>query len=34
MLHPAYLLRQPAQKSLAWRDMLALKQAMDAEGLA
>lgn len=28
MLHPAYLLRQPAQKSLAWRDMLALKQRM------
>lgn len=29
MLHPAYLLRQPAQKALAWRDMLALKQRMD-----
>ncbi len=28
MLHPAYLLRQPAQKALAWRDMLALKQRM------
>ena len=25
MLHPAYLLRQPAQKRLAWRDLLALK---------
>ncbi len=25
MLHPAYLLRQPAQKKLAWRDLLALK---------
>jgi uracil-DNA glycosylase len=24
-LHPAYLLRQPAQKRLAYRDMLALK---------
>jgi uracil-DNA glycosylase len=24
-LHPAYLLRQPAQKSLVWRDMRALK---------
>jgi len=24
-LHPAYLLRQPAQKRLAWRDMLAIK---------
>jgi uracil-DNA glycosylase family 4 len=33
MLHPAYLLRQPAQKALAWRDLLALKQAMAAEGL-
>ncbi len=28
MLHPAYLLRQPAQKALAWRDVLALKQRM------
>ena len=26
-LHPAYLLRQPLQKRLAWRDFLALKQA-------
>lgn len=26
-LHPAYLLRQPAQKRLAWRDLLALKAA-------
>ncbi|MEX6505594.1 uracil-DNA glycosylase family protein [Jiella sp. M17.18] len=25
MLHPAYLLRQPAQKKLAWRDLLGLK---------
>ncbi len=24
-LHPAYLLRQPAQKRMAWRDMLAIK---------
>lgn len=24
-LHPAYLLRQPAQKALAWRDLLSLK---------
>jgi DNA polymerase len=23
--HPSYLLRQPAQKKLAWQDMLALK---------
>lgn len=29
-LHPAYLLRQPAQKALAWRDMLSLKQAIEA----
>ena len=28
-LHPAYLLRQPQQKRLAWRDLLALKTAMD-----
>ncbi|MEM7222042.1 MAG: uracil-DNA glycosylase [Pseudomonadota bacterium] len=26
-LHPAYLLRQPAQKRLAWRDLLSLQQA-------
>ncbi len=28
-LHPAYLLRQPAQKRLAWRDMLTVKEALD-----
>lgn len=28
-LHPSYLLRQPAQKALAWRDMLGLKQRLD-----
>lgn len=27
-LHPSYLLRQPAQKRLAWRDFLALKDRM------
>tara|TARA_R110002167_G_scaffold48880_3_gene143531 strand:+ start:1537 stop:2361 length:825 start_codon:yes stop_codon:yes gene_type:complete len=27
MLHPAYLLRQPAQKRLAWRDWLSLRKA-------
>jgi DNA polymerase len=27
-LHPAYLLRQPQQKRLAWRDLLALKKAL------
>jgi uracil-DNA glycosylase len=29
-LHPAYLLRQPLQKRLAWRDFLMLKAALDA----
>lgn len=29
-LHPAYLLRQPNQKRLAWRDLLALRQVLDA----
>ncbi|NDW06705.1 uracil-DNA glycosylase [Jiella pacifica] len=29
MLHPAYLLRQPAQKRLAWRDLLALKAKLE-----
>jgi uracil-DNA glycosylase len=28
-LHPAYLLRQPLQKRLAWRDFRALKRALD-----
>jgi uracil-DNA glycosylase len=27
-LHPAYLLRQPLQKRLAWRDFLAIKNAL------
>ena len=27
-LHPAYLLRQPLQKKLAWRDLLSLKQVL------
>lgn len=31
MLHPAYLLRTPASKALAWRDMLSLRQAIEAE---
>ena len=30
-LHPAYLLRQPAQKRLAWRDFLSLKQKLKAD---
>ncbi|MCW5696932.1 MAG: uracil-DNA glycosylase [Bauldia sp.] len=29
MLHPAYLLRQPLHKRLAWRDLMALKAALD-----
>ncbi len=29
-LHPAYLLRQPLQKRLVWRDFLMLKEALDA----
>lgn len=28
-LHPAYLLRQPLQKRLAWRDFRALRRALD-----
>ena len=31
-MHPAYLLRRPLEKRLAWRDMLALKQALDKPG--
>jgi uracil-DNA glycosylase len=30
MFHPAYLLRQPAQKRLAWADMRALARALTA----
>ena len=30
-LHPAYLLRQPAQKRLAWCDLLAFKAALDGK---
>ncbi len=28
-LHPAYLLRNPEHKRLAWRDMLMVKQALE-----
>ena len=28
MFHPAYLLRSPQQKRLAWRDLLAIKQKL------
>ena len=30
-LHPAYLLRQPAQKRLAWQDYLKLKQVLTTD---
>lgn len=30
-LHPAYLLRQPAQKKLVWRDMLSLQARLESE---
>jgi uracil-DNA glycosylase len=30
-LHPAYLLRQPLQKRLVWRDLLALRAALDSK---
>jgi len=33
-LHPAYLLRQPAQKREAWRDLLSFAEAMEREGVA
>ena len=29
MLHPAYLLRQPAQKKLAWQDLLLLTKEIN-----
>jgi DNA polymerase len=28
MLHPAYLLRSPIGKRLAWRDLLTIKKAL------
>ncbi|NNM73019.1 uracil-DNA glycosylase [Enterovirga aerilata] len=31
MLHPAYLLRQPIDKRLAWRDLRLLRRALDEE---
>jgi DNA polymerase len=33
-LHPAYLLRAPAQKRLAWRDLLSLRAALDGASVA
>ena len=29
-LHPAYLLRQPAQKRLAWRDFIEIRKRLDS----
>jgi uracil-DNA glycosylase len=34
MYHPAYLLRTPAQKRLAWRDLLALNRDIKASPTA
>jgi DNA polymerase len=33
-LHPAYLLRQPAAKRLAWRDLLSVAEKIEQLGLA
>jgi len=33
-LHPAFLLRQPGAKRLAWRDLLAISEKIEALGLA
>lgn len=33
MFHPAYLLRQPAQKKLAWRDLLAIRDSLREAGV-
>ncbi len=33
MLHPAYLLRQPGHKKLAWADLRALAKKMPALGI-
>ena len=29
IFHPSYLLRQPAQKKLAWQDLLAIRAIID-----
>jgi DNA polymerase len=31
-LHPAFLLRTPAAKRQAWRDLLLVKAALDGKG--
>jgi uracil-DNA glycosylase len=33
-LHPAYLLRQPAAKRLAWKDFLIIADKLKSLGLA
>jgi uracil-DNA glycosylase family 4 len=33
LYHPAYLLRQPAQKREAWRDLLTLREKLDSLGI-
>jgi DNA polymerase len=33
-LHPAYLLRQPAAKRLAWRDFLSVAEKIEQLGIA
>ncbi len=32
IFHPAYLLRSPAQKREAWRDLIAIRRRLDGEG--
>lgn len=32
LFHPAYLLRSPQQKRLAWRDLLAIRERLDLSG--
>lgn len=34
IFHPAYLLRQPAQKRLAWQDLLAIKRKLEESEIA
>jgi DNA polymerase len=29
LFHPAYLLRSPQQKRLAWRDLLSIRERLD-----
>ena len=32
MFHPAYLLRQPAHKTFAWRDLQEIRRALEKQG--